>query len=433
MQSETKVGEKIYRLAGELFPIYRCLMGKGVRKTLDIIGDYLQENADIRMDIHNVPSRTKVFDWEIPQEWEVREAYIESEDGKRIIDIRDNNLHLMGYSTSINKWVDLEELKGYLYTIPEQPNAIPYVTSYYKKNMGFCMSQNQLDNLEEGKYHIVIDSSLYDGNLTYGEIFIPGESEKEIFFSTYICHPSMANNECSGPALMTEVINYVSHMRYRKYGYRFVYIPETIGAITYMSKNIDNMKKNIIAGVNLTCVGDDRDYSMVHTRYGNTLADRALCSILKEKEHFSEYTFLERGSDERQYNSPRADLPVVTFCRSKFHMYPEYHTSADNMNFVSAEGFQGSYDTIIQFIKLMEVNDYYVCAVYGEPQLGKRGLYPNVSMKGSSDGVKKMMDFIAYADGTNDLIDLAEITRLKISEMLDIFEKLCANDLLVVK
>lgn len=425
-------GEKIYSLAKRIFPIYRCLMGDGVRETLDILEENIDVNGQIRISRIEVPSGTEVFDWTIPMEWSVGEAYIENENGKRILDIRDNNLCLVGYSIPVDKWVDKEELLKCLYVQENQPDVIPYVTSYYKERYGFCMTKNMRDFLQEGKYHIYIDSQFFNGSLTYDEVVIQGESEEEIFFSTYICHPSMANNECSGPALMVELINYVSSLENRRYTYRFLFIPETIGAITYMSKNLDYMQAHIVAGFNLTCVGDDRDYSIVHTRYANTLADKALTNILSKRGKYSDYSFLQRGSDERQYNAPLADLPIVTYCRSKFHTFPEYHTSADDMDFVSSKGFQGSYDVMRELIQALEYNFYYKIKVCCEPQLGKRGLYPTISKKGNTDIVKNLMDFIAYADGTNDLFDISNIIGVPIRELLPEIIKLRENDLIEV-
>lgn len=279
---------------------------------------------------------------------------------------------------------------------------------------------------------MVIESELFDGNLTYGEVVIPGDTDKEVFFSTYVCHPSMANNECSGPALAAELIKYVSQMPSRKYTYRFIFIPETIGSISYMATDghLEHMKSHVVAGYNLTCVGDDNDYSIVHTRYGNTLPERVLLNVLSHRGYFSEYSFLQRGSDERQYNAPGIDLPIVTFCRSKFHEFPEYHTSADNMDYISPAGLQGSYEVMLECINALEWNACYKVNVLGEPQLGKRGLYPSVSQKGNANIVKGMMDFIAYADGKNDLIAISEIIDVPLKVIIGIIEKLQQAELI---
>ena len=417
-------GKKIYDLAGNLFPICRSITGQGVRNTLSILADYIGEQDGCGMEIQNVSSGTQVFDWTIPKEWVIHEAFIEDEEGRHIIDFKDHNLHVMGYSTPVDRWVELDELKYYIYTQPDQPEVIPYVTSYYKERFGFCMSEKQKSMLTPGRYHMYIDSELMDGNLTYGEIVIPGEREDEIFFSTYICHPSMANNECSGPALSAELIRYVRGMGKRRYTYRFIFIPETIGSITYLSRNMESMKKHMIAGFNLSCVGDDRGYSMIESRNGDTLADRVLKNVLRETGGYVVYPFLKRGSDERQYNAPGIDLPVVCFCRSKFGEYPEYHTSADNMEIISPEGFQGSYEVMTQVIQALEYNACYQINVLCEPQLGKRGLYPTVSQKGGYGIVEAMTDFIAYADGKNDLVRISDKIGVSVKELRPIIEKL---------
>ena len=339
-------------------------------------------------------------------------------------------------STPVDQWVDLDELKEHVFTLPDQPDIVPYVTSYYKERFGFCMSQKQLDSLAPGRYHMYIDSELFDGNLTYGELVLPGESDEEIFFSTYDCHPSMANNEVSGPVLMCELIKYVKSLKNRRYTYRFIIIPETIGAITYLATgdHLKHMKEHIVAGFNISCVGDDRDYSIVHSKYADTLADRVLSNVLKSHTDgkYSDYSFLKRGSDERQYNSAGVDLPVVCFCRSKFGEYPEYHTSADDMTLISPEGFQGGYDVMTQVVDALEYNRIYVMTQPCEPQLGKRGLFPTVSKKGSYDAVMAMMYFMTYADGRNDLIGISEITGVPVKELTEIVDKLYANELIKI-
>lgn len=424
-------GEQIYQLAEKLFPICRSITGIGVRETLAILAEYIDNfGTDYDLKIYQVPSGTRVFDWTIPKEWNIREAWIESETGERIIDFKEHNLHVMGYSTPIDKWVELEELKEHIYTEPNQPDVIPYVTSYYKENYGFCMSETQKKSLPSCRYHMYIDSELFDGNLTYGEVIIPGESKEEIFISTYICHPSMANNECSGPSLSAELIRFICSMKERRYTYRFVFLPETIGAITYLSKNLDYMKKHIIAGFNLSCVGDERDYSMVETRYADTLADRVLKNVLTYHSKYTLYSFLKRGSDERQYCAPGIDLPVVCFCRSKFSEYPEYHTSADNMDFITPRGLGGSYEVMTQVISALEYNSFYRTTVLCEPQLGKRGLYSNISKKGiNGKDVDTLLDFIAYADGKNDLIEISNMIGVAIKTLIPIINILKENDL----
>lgn len=429
METSKSVGQEIYELANKLFPICRSITGAGVRETLKIISDYIWQDK-VKLNLYEVPTGTQVFDWTIPQEWVIRAAYIEDNRGNKIIDMKNNNLHVMGYSTPVDKWVTLDELKKIVYTQPDQPKVIPYVTSYYKERYGFCMSQEQLDSLKDEKYHIFIDSELKNGSLTYADAVINGKTEQEILISSYICHPSMANNECSGPVLLAALMRYVNSLENRRYTYRFVLNPETIGSITYLSRNITQLKKKLIAGIVLSCVGDNNNYSMIESKYANTLADKSLKSILLTKDKHTFYSYLMRGSDERQYNAPGVDLPVVGFCRSKYGEFPEYHTSDDNMDFISPEGLQNSYDTMVQWINSMEYNKKYKVNVLCEPQLGKRGLYPTISQKGSYNAVKAMTDFIAYADGTNDLFDISQIIKVPPYELIPIIDKLLENKLI---
>ena len=386
------------------------------------------------MVVHEVPSGTQVFDWSVPKEWNIRNAWIKDSKGNKILDFKDNNLHVVGYSLPVNKKVNLEELKTIIYTQPEQPDAIPYVTSYYKERYGFCMTQNQKNNLKEDNYHIFIDSELKDGSLTYGEIIIPSDSNKEVFLSTYVCHPSMANNELSGPAVAIYLAKWLKSLPIRRYTYRIIFIPETIASITYLSQNLEHLKKRVIAGFNISCVGDNRTFSYVASRYGNTLADKVAKNVLRfYYPEYKEYSFLKRGSDERQYNAPGVDLPVCAICRSKYGEYPEYHTSKDNLDFISPEGLAGSFDVYKQCIIALENNYKYKVKVLCEPQLGKRGLYPTISQKGSSKVVKTMTDFIAYADGNNDLIDIGNIIGVPVEELVPIIKNLIDNDLIEVK
>ena len=424
---ESKVKEEMYELCERLFPICRSITGDGVRKTLQM----LVEVYGNEINIHEVPTGTKVFDWTVPKEWNIKEAYIENSKGQRVIDFKNNNLHVVGYSLPVDKFVDLQELKSVVYTQPDQPDAIPYVTSYYKECYGFCMSQNQLDKLPEDTYHIVLDSELKEGSLTYGEIIIPGDTEEEVFLSTYICHPSMANNELSGPVVATFLAKWLNLLVKRRYTYRIIFIPETIGAITYLSKNLQYLKEHVIAGFNLSCVGDNRTFSYVESRYGDTLADKAAKNVLSfYYPDYKTYSFLKRGSDERQYNAPGVDLPVCAICRSKYGEYPEYHTSKDNLELISPEGLLGAYEVYQQCILSLENNYSYKINVLCEPQLGKRGLYPTTSQKGTYDAVKVMIDFIAYADGSNDLIDISNIIGVPVNELLTVIEKLEKVDLL---
>lgn len=293
------------------------------------------------------------------------------------------------------------------------------------------MSHNQRLSLKEENYHVVVKSKFIKSSLTYGELLIPGEYEKEIFLSTYVCHPSMANNELSGPVVQTELAKWLLQKKNRKYSYRLIWIPETIGSITYLSKNFDIMKKNIIAGYNLTCVGDERAVSYVASRKANTLADIAAKNVLHfMAPDFIEYDFLHRGSDERQYNAPGVDLPVCSVCRSKYHEYPEYHTSADDMNLISADGLEWSYEIYKEIIDALEYNTKYKVNCYCEPQLGARGLYPTESFNRSSISVQDMMNFIAYADGGHDLFEVSELINVPVRRLHEIAVQLKAVGLI---
>ena len=421
------MGQEIYELVKEIFPICRSITGDGVRKTFDILKKYAPDIC-----VHEVPSGTRVFDWTVPSEWNITDAYVENEAGEKVIDFQKSNLSVVGYSYPMDEVMDLEELKKIIHTQPEQPKVIPYVTSYYKQYSGFCMSREEFDKLKPGKYHAVIKSNINpEGSLTYGEAYIQGESAKEILISTYVCHPSMANNECSGPAVSVFLQRYIKSLPKRKYSYRFIYIPETIGSITYLSRHYKEMKEKTVAGLNLSCVGDDFAYSFVQSRYGNTITDKLLHNLLKYYyPEYNAYSFLERGSDERQLCAPGIDLPVCTVCRTKYGKFKEYHTSADDLNFVSKEGLGGALELLKHFVNAMENNGYYKIKCLCEPQLGKRGLYPTISQKGSYNEVKAMTDFIAYSDGNNDLIDISNIIGVSIDRLIPIAEKLMACDLL---
>ena len=424
------IGNEMYALCDRLFPICRSITGNGVRETLRVL-----QSICSAMTLHEVPSGTQAFDWTVPKEWNIRDAWIKNSKGEKILDFAKSNLHVMGYSLPVNKDVSLEELLPLIHTQPDQPDAIPYVTSYYKERYGFCMSQEQKDALQEDTYHIYIDSELKDGSLTYGDILIPSTegNKDEIFLSTYVCHPSMANNELSGPAVTVYLAKWLLEKTHRRYNYRIIFIPETIGAITYLSQHLPEMKKNIRAGFNISCVGDDRTYSYVASRYGNTLADKVAKNVLSFRyPEYKRYSFLQRGSDERQYNAPGVDLPVCAVCRSKYAEYPEYHTSKDNMGLISPTGLQGAYEVYRDMIEALEYNHKYKIQCLGEPQLGKRGLYPTISQKGSSGTVRVMSNFIAYADGMNDLIDISNIIKVPVQKLFSVIDKLWEVGLLSV-
>lgn len=415
----------MYELLKKLFPICRSITGDGVRETLKI----LKEECPL-LKTYEVPSGTKVYDWIVPKEWNIKDAWIKNPEGEKIIDFKQNNLHVLGYSTPVHKKVSLEDLLKIIYTLPEQPDLIPYITSYYKERYGFCMSENQKQNLKNGEYEIFIDSELKDGFLTYGEIIIPGKTEKEVLLSTYICHPSMANNELSGPIITIELAKWLSGKE-NKYTYRIVFAPETIGSITYLSRNYEKMKENTVAGYVLTCLGDEKNYSYLASRYGDTLADRAaLCALKHYVEDFKVYSFLDRGSDERQYCSPGINLPVCSVMRTRYGDYPEYHTSGDDLNLVTPKGLEGGYNIYKKIIEIIENNSKYIVTTPCEPQLGKRGLYPTISTKNTTMIVQDITNILAYCDGKNDLIDLCKIGNINPQRCIEIVNKLKEANLL---
>ncbi len=409
-------GTQIYNWACDLFPINRSITGPGVRQTLLYIKDLLP-----KLTIHEVPSGTVVFDWTVPDEWSIESAYIENEYGELIVDFDNTNLHVVAYSEPVDKWLKFEELDKHLFSLPEQPDAIPYISSFYKKNWGFCLTHNQRLSLAKmTRYHVVINSKLEKGSLTYGELIIPGKSEKEVLLSTYICHPSLGNNEISGIVVTMGLAHWLRDLSEREYTYRIIFIPETIGAIAYLSKNSAEMKEKTIAGFVVTCVGDDRAYSFMPSRTGKTLADKiARFALENYLEKYDEYSFLERGSDERQYCSPLIDLPVVSVMRSKYGTYPEYHTSLDDLQLISPEGLGGAFDIICRCIEILEINHTYIVTRPCEPQLGKRGLYKLDSTKTGADTINNLL---AYLDGKTDLVEISKIIRS------DIFE--CNNTIL---
>lgn len=422
-------GKEMYALAQRMFPICRSITGNGVRQTLTIVKELIPD-----LEICEVPTGTEVFDWTVPKEWNIAEAYIENGNGERIIDFKNSNLHVLGYSVPVDCYVSKEELLSHVYVEEAQPDAIPYVTSYYKERWGFCMTKNQRDALEEGTYHCVIKSTLTQGSLTYAEAVIPGQTSEEILLSTYVCHPSMANNELSGPVVQTYLYQWLKQQKNLHYTYRFVFIPETIGSITYISKNLIHMKEHIKAGFLLSCVGDERAYSYIPTRKGGTLADKVALKILQEKHpEFVRYTFMDRGSDERQYNAPGVDIPVCGICRSKYGVYPEYHTSLDNMDLITPAGLQGSYELMTDMITLLEYNRYYKIECLCEPQLGKRGLQATISQKGTYGGVLTLRDLIAYSDGESDLIDISETIHVPVEELYPMVDQLLEQGLLSIQ
>lgn len=415
------LGQEMFALAEELFPICRSITGDGLRESLQ----RLTQIAPFKQ--NEVATGTRCFDWVVPPEWNIRDAYIIDPSGHKIVDFKQNNLHVVGYSTPVSSRMSLDQLQQHLYSLPEQPDAIPYVTSYYSPRWGFCMTEEQRSSLVPGDYEVVIDSDLKDGHLTYGELIIPGSTDEEVLLSSYLCHPSMANNELSGPIVTTYLARWLLGLESRRFTYRVVIVPETIGAIVYLSRNLASMRANTVAGFVLTCVGDDLDYSYLPSRAGDTLADQAAQHVLNHVHpNYSRYSYLDRGSDERQYCSPGVDLPVCSMMRSKYGTYPEYHTSLDNLEFVSPEGLFGGYSVVQKALQCLELNERLRSTVCCEPQLGKRGLYPTISTKESNDRVRDMMNFLAYADGKRSVLDIAEtigVPAWSLAELISRFKK----------
>lgn len=408
--------EPLMNLARELFPICRSITGAGVRESFTIINKELESP----LSIYEIPSNTPVYDWVIPKEWQIKDAWIKDSRGNKVVDFKVNNLHLVNYSIPCHEFLNLKCLQKRLHSLPKLPSAVPYITSYYKDNWGFCLSDETRQELQEDTYEVFIDSQLFDGSMTYGEIIIPGETSEEIFISTYLCHPSMANNELSGPIVTAALINKINKKLDKKYTYRIVFVPETIGSLAYLSQHFDEMKKNIIAGFVVTCVGDTLSYSLMPSRKGNTLADRAARVVLSDiSPEYTEYSFLKRGSDERQYCAPKVDLPVASLMRSKYGEYPQYHTSLDNLNFISEKGLSESVEMYEKCFNLIEKNEVFEPLIMGEPQLGKRNLYAYAGKKDNEKITpRNLLNFLTYVDGDNDIITICEITKIPVDEIL---------------
>ena len=424
--------KKYYNIAKtKLFPITRSLTGNGVRKTLNII-----QKEFPKLKIKKFKSGTKVFDWNIPEEWNVTDAYVIDKYNNKIIDFKKNNLHLVGYSIPIKKNITKKELFKNLYFLKNQPKAIPYITSYYKRRWGFCISYNEYKILDKryssnDKFKVVINSNLNKkGNLNYGELILKGKSKKEILISTYICHPSMANNELSGPIVSMGLINYFKNKKLNK-TLRFVFIPETIGSISYLSKNIKYLKENVIGGYNLSCIGDERQHSCMFSKYQNSPSDEAVIEAYKSLKikNYKVYPFLKRGSDERQYNSPGIDLKISSIFRTKYGEYPEYHTSLDNFNLVTLKGCVGGFNVARKSIEILLERIYPKCKIMCEPQMGKRGLYPTLSTKNENKLTRSYMDFLQYADGTNSLEKISNLIKLELNSVKKINSILFKNNL----
>lgn len=408
--------EQMLQWCKDLFPIPRSLTGPGLKETLDYLRGL---NPELR--VSSLATGSNVFDWVVPKEWNIRDAFVQHVDsGKKFAEFSKLNLHVVGYSVPVDTVMPLDELKSQIHTEPKQPDWVPYVTSYYNRSWGFCMSEIQKASLPEGDYRVLIDSDLFDGEMLLADAVLPGSQKEEIFFSTYICHPSMANNELSGPALSAALMQFIKQeIDSQRFTYRFALVPETIGSLAYLHANLNLLKRNVVCGFVLSCVGDDRAYSHVESRMGGSLADKALEAAFVGLPNATRYSFLQRGSDERQYCAPGIDLPVAGFCRSKYGEYPEYHTSADNFDVVTAKGLRGSYEVMTQIIRAFEVGLFPKVCVLGEPQLGKRNMYPTTSRKGAySRSITHRMNLLAYADGQHSIFDIVLKIQAPLSKII---------------
>lgn len=409
---EENPGEVAYQLAGELFPICRSITGQGVRDTLDIMSRYID------IERHEVPTGTPLFDWTVPREWCITDAWVKDSTGRKIVDFQNSNLHVLNYSAPVHETVSLEKFKQHVFTLPEQPDLIPYRTSYHQERWGFCMAHKQLSELPKGEYEVFIDSGFSDGSLSYGEYFHRGHSPREVLFTAHICHPSLANDNCSGLALLTTLASKLKG-RQTRFSYRFLFAPGTIGALAWLAANETRLHR-IAGGLVVSCVGDSGGPTYKKSRQGNAIVDRAMEKvILRGREDATIKEFVPYGYDERQFCSPGFDLPMGLFQRSAFGTFPEYHTSADNMDFISADNLNDSFNILMQIIDINENNwtPFSLCPK-GEPQLGRRGLYGSVG--GDSNIVKDTMPLLwvlNLADGEHSLLDIAERSGYSFSEI----------------
>lgn len=421
-----ELGGQMHRLCQELFPICRSLTGEGFRQSMAILQRELPQ-----LQMHAVPSGSQAFDWTVPPEWNPRAAWIETPDGRRICNFAEHNLHLLGYSDAVDAELSLEDLQPHLYSLPDQPDAIPYITSYYSRRWGFCIRHRDREALQPGRYRVHVDATLAPGVLNYGDALIPGDSDREVLISSYLCHPSMANNELSGPVVSLFLARWLAALPRRRYSYRLVIVPETIGAIVYLSRHLQALRERVVAGYVVTCVGDERAHSFLPSRLGGTLADRAALHVLGHMAPgFARYSFLDRGSDERQYCSPGVDLPVASMMRTKYGCYPEYHTSLDDLNLVTPAGLAGGFEALQRAIECIEMDEVLRTTQPCEPQLGKRGLYPTLSTKDTQRQVQAMMDLLAYCDGSESLLAVAERINQPLWQLRPTIEALKAHGLL---
>jgi aminopeptidase-like protein len=397
------LGQAMYRFAGELFPICRSITGNGVRDTLRLIRDR------IPLETHEVPSGTAVFDWTVPLEWNIRDAYVADEQGRRLVDFRQCNLHVVNYSRPIKARMRLAELRDHLYAIPEHPDWIPYRTSYYKESWGFCLSYRQYQGLGDDVYEVCIDSTLEPGHLTYGECYLAGQSPDEVLISCHICHPSLANDNLSGIAVATFLAQALAAVS-RRYSYRLLFIPGTIGSITWLARNQEKVNR-IKHGLVLTGVGDSGSITYKRSRRGDAEIDRATTHVLRHSGKPNQVIdFFPYGYDERQYCSPGFNLPVGCLMRTPHGQYPEYHTSADNLDFIHPESLEDTLRLSLEILCVLENNrTYRTTNPYGEPQLGKRGLYRSVAgQKAGALNEMALLWVLNLSDGQHSLLDIAE-------------------------
>ena len=394
-------GKFMYELAERLYPICRSITGNGVRETLSILNEF------VPLTIEEVPSGTKVFDWEIPDEWNICDAWIINPIGEKIIDFKKLNLHVLNYSIPVDERINLKELKKHIFTLPEYPGWVPYRTSYHNRQWGFCMSHNQFQNLKDGDYQVKIDSEIKPGSLTYGEILIPGKTKEEVLFSCHICHPSLCNDNLSGIVLAAKLAH-ILKMFDLHYSYRFLFIPGTIGSISWLSRNEDTVN-NVRHGMVLTLLGDSTPFQYKKSRQGNAEIDRIMEYLLKNESGSKMLDFSPYGYDERQYCSPGFDLPVGRLTRTPFEEFPEYHTSADNLNFINGENLSESLAFLFKLITIIEGNKKWInLNPRGEPQLGKRGLYKLIGGQSrQKDYQMALLWILNLSDGNHSMLDIA--------------------------
>lgn len=395
-------GEELHRFAAELYPICRSITGDGIRRTLREIGQR------IPLEVSEVPTGTEVFDWTVPSEWNIRDAYIKDATGRRVVDFRQNNLHVVNYSIPIHTVIPLPELIDHLFTLPDHPDWIPYRTTYYRPDWGFCLAHNQMLTLGEGDYEVCIDSTLDAGHLTYGECYLPGRTSDEVLISVHSCHPSLANDNLSGLTVATTMAQLLTGME-RRYSYRFLFIPGTIGAISWLALNREAAGR-VRHGLVLTCVGDAGAFHYKKSRRGNAEIDCAATHVLKHRsEPYEVVEFSPYGYDERQYCSPGFNLPVGCLMRSVWGTFPEYHTSADNLDFIQPASLARSLDVCMQIVSILENNRRYISLnPYCEPQLGKRNLYKSTGGDSIGSEINARLWVLNLSDGEHSLLEIAE-------------------------